>query len=156
MRPLLYLPIALILGCSFSHQVRVENVSDAPVTIAYKIRPALWQHGLFTSRPVVLRKQGKETVPDTTIRMNATDSVVTVTLGPGEEAVIGDCMNCTLEALTREGISDPWADQNGNTRQNLYWMRIEQRGEAVTYTPTQLVEFAAQNKLQRTLLRLKS
>lgn len=156
MRPLLYLPIALLLGCSFTHQVRVENVSDAPVTIAYKIRPAPWQHGLFTNRPVVWRKQGKEAVPDTTIRMNPADSVVTITLGPGEEAHLGRCMNCTLEALTREGITDPWADQNGNTRLNLYWMRIEQRGEAVTYTPQELVGFAHKNKLQQTLLRLKS
>ncbi len=156
MRTLFYLPIALLLGCSFSHQVCVENVSDAPVTIAYKIRPALWQHGLFSTRPVAWRKQGKPSVPDTTIRMNPADSVVTIILGPGEEAVLGHCMNCTLEVLTREGISDPWADRDGNTRLNLYWMRIEQRGEAVTYTPKELVEFAAKNKLQRTLLRLKS
>lgn len=154
--PLLFLAAGMLLvGCSFSHVVRVENVSDAPVTLAYKIRPAPWQHGLFTTRPVALRRNGRETVADTTLHMDPADSVVTITLGPGEEAVLGHCMNCTLEVLTTHGGTDPWADADGNSRMNLYWMRIEQGGEVRTYTPKELVEGVAKNKLQRTLIRLK-
>lgn len=155
LRLLVLFMVLLLGGCSFTHLVLVENVSKAAVSITYKIRPALWQHGLFAPRPVVWRKHGKELVADTTIRMNPADSLISITLGPGEEALLGHCMNCTLEVLTTHGGTDPWADANGNSRLNLYWMRIEQEGTATTYSPTELVAMATKNKLQRTLLRLK-
>lgn len=147
--------VLLICSCSFAHRVLVENASEATVSITYKIRPASWQHGLFAQRPVAWRKQGKDMVADTTIRMNPTDSLIAFTLGPGEEALLGHCMNCTLEVLTTHGGTDPWADSNGNSRLNLYWMRIEQQGNTTTYTPTELVAMATKNTTSRTLLRLK-
>ncbi len=152
---ILLVSMILLVGCSFTHRVLVENVSKAAVSITYKIRPALWQHGLFAQRPVAWRKQGKDLVADTTIRMNPADSLIAFTLGPGEETLLGHCMNCTLEVLTTHSGTDPWADANGNSRLNLYWMRIEQQGHTTTYTPTELVAMATKNKTSRTLLRLK-
>ncbi len=146
----------LLVGCSFHHEVRVENVGEEPVTIVYKIRPAPWVHGLFAPRPVVWHRSGKAMVLDTTCLVNPADSIVSFTLGPGDEALLGSCMNCTLEVLTTHEGSDPWMDNEGNSRLNLYWMRIEHAGKSTTYSPKELVALAAKNKLQRTLLRLKS
>lgn len=88
MRPVMVLLLVLLVGCSFTHTVRVENMSDAPLTISYKIRPGSWKYGMFTVRPVVWRKQGKEAVRDTSVRMDPADSVITLTLAPGDEALL--------------------------------------------------------------------
>lgn len=155
MRCAVVLVLALWAGCSFTHTVRVENVSDAPLTIAYKIRPGPWKHGMFMARPVVWRKQGQEAVRDTSVRMDPADSVITLTLAPGDEALLAHCMNCTMEGFTRDGSVDAWADEPGRTRLNLYWMRIEHRGTVRTYAPRELVQEVTKNKLQRTVLRVK-
>lgn len=147
--------VALVLcGCSFVHQVRVENTSDAPVTIAYKLRPDDAFFGMFFDRLVIMRKQGKETIRDTTTVMNPADSVVSFTLAPGDRTVIAWCMNCTLEGLLSEGAVDAWA-RNGHDRVNLYWMRIEQSGTSRTYSPRELVALATKKKLQQTLFRIE-
>lgn len=155
-RVLVFVLIVLgIGGCSFVHQVRIENVSDAPVTIAYKLRPTDHFHGMFFDRLVIMRKQGREMVRDTTTVMNPADSVVTFTLAPGDRTTIAWCMNCTLEGLLSEGAVDVWA-VNGLNRVNLYWMRIEQNGQAQTYSPQQLVALATKKKTQLTLFRIET
>lgn len=60
-----------------------------------------------------------------------------------------------MEGFTHDGITDPWADEPGRTRLNLYWMRIEHRGTARTYTPRELVQEVTKNKLQHAVLRVK-
>ena len=158
MRMRLFLLASVVLGiggCSFVHQVRIENVSDAPVNIAYKLRPTDHFHGMFFDRLVIMRKQGREEYRDTTTMMNAVDSVVTFTLAPGDHTTIAWCMNCSMESLLREGAVDPWA-VNGLDRINLYWMRIEQQGHAQTYTPRKLLDIATKKKLQLTLFRIEA
>ena len=142
-------------GCSFVHQVLVENVSDAPVTISYKLRPTDHFHGMFFDRLVIMRKQGREEYRDTTTVMNPVDSVVTFTLAPGDRTTIAWCMNCSMESLLREGAVDPWA-VNGLDRINLYWLHIEQNGKAQTYTPRELLDIATKKKLQLTLFRIEA
>jgi hypothetical protein len=110
---------------------------------------------MFMARPVVWRKQGKEAVRDTSVRMDPTDSVITLTLAPGDEALLAYCMNCTMEGFTHEGSMDAWADEPGRTRLNLYWMRIEHRGKARTYTPSELVLEVTKSRMQYTVLRVK-
>lgn len=155
-RMLLILMVVLgAVGCSFVHTVRLENISDSPVTIAYKLRPTDEFHGLFFESPMILRKHGREQVKDTSTVWNPADSVVTFTLAPGDMTYIGRCINCTLPALLREGAVDPWA-VNGLDRINIYWMRIEHAGESRTYAPRELLELATKKKLARTVLSIKT
>lgn len=142
-------------GCSFSHTVRVENISDAPVTISYKLeRPFNLRSGMFADRPVILRKVGKQFQPDTSIAMNASDSVVIFTLAPGDRTTIGWCMNCTMESSLQPGAVDPWTER-GRTRVNISWLRIEHGGWAQTYTPHDLLDIATKKKLHQTLFRIE-
>lgn len=154
-RSFLSLATALgLMGCSFMHQVRVENVSDAPVTISYKLRTSPWHQGIFMANPLVERKQGRTFRTDTTVMIDPRDNMVTLTLAPGDRAMLARCINCTFEHLALTDSADAWGDEALDRHLNLYWMRIEQNGKSETYTPKQLVDLATKRKLQLTLLRI--
>ena len=156
MRILLIAVLAFVLvGCSLVHSVRVENVSHAPVTIRYKIKPAAMWPGIFGAEPWVYRKQGSSFVRDSTVRMAYRDSTITITLAPGDKAVLAQCTHCTYADLARADSADAWSDESLGPRMNLYWMRIERDGRSEQFTPRQLVEMATKRTHGTTLLRIR-
>ncbi|MBL7952086.1 MAG: hypothetical protein JNM62_10230 [Flavobacteriales bacterium] len=146
--------LTLFSACSFVHTVRLENRSASPATIAYKIRPAEWRYGMFSPRPVIYRKSGKELVPDTTVMMDARDSTIRFTLAPGEEASLARCMNCTYEGFTRPNAVDAWSPDGVRNRLNLSWMRVEHKGTSTTYGPAELLALARKSKATRTVFAI--
>lgn len=150
--PALIAVLFCFAGCSFTHIVSLENRSSEPVTIAYKLEffsiPISRNHahpGFFTTRPGIERKQGSDFVPDTTVRVNPADSVVTFTLAPGERAAIARCVNCTYE-----GMSDGGGGYAYN-RMNMEWLNVTRAGTTTTYTALSLLELAQQQKTHATL-----
>lgn len=147
--------LSLFSACSFVHSVQLQNRSTAPVAVTYKIRPAAWKHGMFTRRPVIYRKRGKEVVTDTTVVMDPRDSTIHFSLAPGDEAALAHCMNCTYEGFNDPNAVDAWSADGRTTRMNLLWLRVDHKGITSTYSPTELLALASKSKLQRTVFVVK-
>lgn len=141
--PVLIIAAAITLhACQLVYRVRVQNTSDSPITIQYKIQPMGYE-GVFFEEAQTFHGSSA----DSTITMDRADSTITFTLLPGQHGTLGDCRPCQ-RATTVEAIN-----ASGSTRRiNLYWMRITQHGRTTTYTPDELLRTAERESTILTLL----
>ncbi len=138
----LILAVAVMLWtCQVVNRVRVQNDTDSPITLAYKIRPMGYE-GVFFEQAIA--KRGAQ---NDTLLMNPADSLITFTLQPGQQAILGDCRECSHARTVDEINGTP-----GTHRMNLYWLRLTRNGITTTYTPDELLRTAKQERLSLILL----
>lgn len=142
MRPhVLLLAIVITLWtCQVVNRVRVQNDTDSPITLAYKIRPMGYE-GVFFQQAIA-----KRCAQNDTLLMNPADSLITFTLQPGQLAILGDFgpPDRTRSSATMKAQHEP--------QMNLYWLRLMHNGTTTTYTPDELLLTAKQEMLSLILL----
>lgn len=134
------LGLCLLCACSVYMPIRITNSSDAPVTLTYKIQPLGW-NGLF-HEDVLLR--------DRSVYMNKADSVVTLILQPGEDAVLGEGFVSRKARPLQPGDTANCPSYERGCM-NLYWMRITQSGIDHLYTPEELIKALRARRIPITL-----
>lgn len=142
MRPhVLLLAIVITLwSCQVVNRVRVQNDTGSPIELAYKIRPMGYE-GVFFEQAIA--KRGAQ---NDTLLMNPADSLITFTLQPGQQAILGDF---GPPHPTRKGATKTRHEPH---RMNLYWLHLTRNGTTTTYTPDELLRTAKQERLSLILL----
>lgn len=140
---------ALLAGCSLYLPIRVKNTSDAPITLTYKIQP-LGLTGLLDESAAILGETAMDTVK-ASVSMNRADSTITLTLLPGEKAILGAGRTSRKDQLLSNGEAAK-CGQYERDCMNLYWMRISQNGVERTYTSEELLKALRKRSIPITLV----
>ena len=138
----------LFASCTWYLPIRVKNTSDAAITLTYKIQPLGWG-GLLHEEAAILDKNGRDT--SAAVTMNKTDSVMTLTLQPGEEAILGEGQVRPNDRLLADGTASTCPQWDRHCM-NLYWMRITHSGVDHTYPSEELLKALRKRTIPLTLV----
>jgi hypothetical protein len=151
LRPTTHISIgiaALLASCSLYLPIRVKNTSDATITLTYKIQPLGWG-GLLHEEAFIVGENRKDT--SASVMMNRTDSVITLTLQPGDEAILGEGQAGPKDRLLADGTAANCPQWDRHCM-NLFWMHITQNGVEHAYTSEDLLKALKKRKIPLTLI----
>jgi hypothetical protein len=131
-----------MVACSWTHHFRVENASDGPAEVRYKLSCTDLKCFFADSALIVDGAMRK------VYRMDLSDSTISFVLQPGATADLATVWNTTY-ALSLERRNDALR------KKNLVWMRVSTVETTVTYSAEELLEAAAVDKTGLTLLRIR-
>lgn len=135
----------VVVACSWTHHVRIENATDSYLQVAYKLS---CPHGrcFFPDTAVVKPRRGDDPSTWRTHRIDPQDSIIRFTLPPGHSADMATTWNTTYSYI-HGGTSA------GAPRDNLVWLEVITADRTTRYTPTEFLEAADIRRSGRTLLR---
>lgn len=135
----LVMGLVVLAGCSWTHMVTVENRTDGPITVRYKLTD-LACPCLFADTAEVMG-WGSSTV----YHVDRSDSTIGFTLMPGAEAVLARTWNSTYAYHHEQAGRTGWRD-------NLAWLRVEGPGWAREHDASGLLAVARQSTARTTLV----
>ena len=141
--------LTVLCSCSLYLPIRVKNTSDAAITLTYKIQPLGWE-GLLHEEVLIVTADGMDTTRSRAT-LNKADSVITLTLLPGEEAIVGAGVAHRNDRLLSDGTTATCCGYDRDCM-NLYWMRIAQNGVEHTYTSEELLNALRKRRIPLTLI----
>jgi len=140
---LIVLFLGLLIACSWTHHVWVENVSKEPATVTYKLS-CLGAPCLFPDSAIVTSDKHVQVY-----RLDPTDSTITFTLPPGAKAEMGHTWNSTYRYF-HENSSENWRVDN------LAWIRITTAYGTKELNAAEFVAASDTRKSGRTLFRIQA
>lgn len=132
----------LLVSCSWTHYVWLENATTAPATVSYRLScHTSWC--FFPDSAVVFVGESREVH-----RMDPADSTITFTLPAGARAQLAQGFNTTYRNVHENSSMNSRVD-------NLVWLRIGTASGEREYSATEFVAASDTRKAGGTLFRVK-